>query len=175
MKRYLISLFAFFILSGVVWAESLDYRGIKLDTSKESVISTLNDRSLWAECTDHDPCCTTHEKIKNIDVQIRYCFDPDKKVLDHIYMTFDPDDYTNLRDALIEKYGKTKGIIKSLKQNRMGASFADESAIWTFKSGDIAISKYGSTIDSGYILFAGKGYNDRMKKRKKADKAAPGF
>lgn len=169
----IVLLISFLLLSfSTSWAEPLEFRGIKMGVSKTEVLSQKNIR--LNDC--FSDCCHIYEPIKNIDVKVFYCFTEEKELLDHIIMYFNPDDYPTLKQALIGKYGKTPKIIKRAVQNRMGAGFQGEVAVWNFKSGDsILITKYGNTLEEGVIMFESKEYNQAQKEKEKKDKAAPGF
>ncbi len=169
-KVILISLLVLFV-SPVFAEEPLSFRDIKIGMTMDEVQSKLQ----WYDCPQGEKYCHSNATIKGVDVNATYNFGG-KNTLEMFYFSFSPDDYSILKAALIEKYGKTAKIIKRPVQNRMGASFQGEVVTWTFKSGDsIFITKYGSTLGEGIIMFESKEYKKAQAEKEKKDKQSPGF
>lgn len=170
MKRIVLIFLLVFFVSPVFAEEPLSFRDIKMGMTKDEVQSKIQQYDCF------EKCCASEEDIKGKKVEIRYCFTENEGLLDHIFMNFAPGDYEDLKEALIEKFGKPKDIIERRVQNKMGAIFKNESVFWNFKRGDtVAISRYGSSIDKGFIVFASKEFNDKYEAKNKKAKTSPGF
>jgi hypothetical protein len=71
-----------------------------------------------------------------------------------INLSFPSEDFEQVARGAAEKYGKPTGSSSASVQNRMGATFENTTLIWGDLKGEyIQASKYGNTIDKGYIYF----------------------
>jgi hypothetical protein len=71
-----------------------------------------------------------------------------------ISLTIFPDSFDTVVQGAIQKYGKPTRSASNTVQNRMGATFQNQTLIWGNEQGFyIRIDKYGSTLDRGLLYF----------------------
>jgi hypothetical protein len=71
-----------------------------------------------------------------------------------ISLAFPSEHFEQVAQGAVEKYGKPTRSSSASLQNRMGATFENTTLIWGDLRGEyIQASKYGDTIDKGYIYF----------------------
>jgi hypothetical protein len=93
--------------------------------------------------------------------------------LTQVFGKFPSENYQDVKEMFIAKYGKPHSATQSDVQNRMGATFRQEELLWIGKRVSIVLSRYGSTISDGSFGVGltsnvTKGAEDRKAVRDKA-------
>jgi len=186
----LLSVFFFVLLiTGISYAEPLEFKGFIMGMPKEEVeikvrqkIIEYNKQQGYSAPSKYEldiacigGACRYKEIIKDKNVVVRLFWGGDPPKLDLIFMSFNSDSYQVLKDALTEKYGQPHEVKKELLQNRMGAVFESEIATWKLKEGKIRIKKYGDTIEEGTVDIYSSEFSKGVQQEKEKRKALPGF
>ena len=181
--RKIIVLFVLLLLPSLVYAEPLEFRGIKMGNTRADVYNKLripdeNGIKYFSErdakfCIEMGICFATFH-IKGVRVKTLFNFNVVQE-LELITFEFDPSKYETLKEALIEKYGDKFMSKDETVQNRMGAKFQNETISWELSDGLVSLSRYGSKIDKGFAYIGSRDYVDSLKERKEKQKKAPGF
>lgn len=67
-----------------------------------------------------------------------------------LYWRFPHDQFSQIREGLIEKFGTHKTHVARI-QNRMGAQFDDEILSWSSEAATLELSEYVSTLDNSAV------------------------
>jgi hypothetical protein len=156
MKRLfvLILLFAFSIA-----AVAFDLKGIVIGekSNPEAIRKALGIECL--EGKDTKQYCVGESTIAEKKVTIRVQLDKLSNVAG-IIVRFNPDDFRNIREALLNKYGKPYVKDASVIKNGMGVKFDQEEIVWEDKLSVVSYSKYYKITSEGAIFFMSR---DKMK------------
>jgi hypothetical protein len=86
-----------------------------------------------------------------------------------LYMTYDSDNFDQVVEALTAKYGSPDTTWTEQVENRMGATFHNETKRWFFSDGYLEAERYGSDLTRGNIYALGSaGSVEYEARRKKA-------
>lgn len=166
--RKLIAVIFLLLLPSLVFAGSLGFRDFKMGMAKKEVMSNP---SLYCS----EDYCQKSDEIYNIPVDVYFYFNSsylESDKINCIGITFDSISYDDMKENLVEKYGRKYKCTQSAVQNRMGAKFMDEYCEWKLKEGEINISKYNSKLNEGVIWLFDNEYLKAVQTGKKIKKGA---
>jgi hypothetical protein len=95
-------------------------------------------------------------------------FDKDRFV--KLALTVTHSSYTQLHDALIEKFGQPTATESEELQNKMGAHFTGQVLVWNNSLSTIRLVEYAGDVESSSVTF---GLNEYLEGQEKLRKAAP--
>ena len=113
--------------------------------------------------------CSSRPTIGPVNVLAIYRFTPGADKLEQVLLSFDPTHYETLLTIFKERYGAPSSVQERTVQNRMGAKFTNESAIWNGERVTITLSRYGSKLDKGLAGISLKAAHERQ--REESEKA----
>lgn len=67
-----------------------------------------------------------------------------------LYWRFPHDEFSDIREGLIDKFGTHKTQLARI-QNRMGAQFDDEILIWSSETATLELSEYVTSLDNSAV------------------------
>ncbi len=165
MKRIILAL-SFFLYSITALADGeFELKGVKIGDSQESI--NLNDYECSQSVKDKDVSeCRSlgHVTIANKKASIKATFYQNK--VDSIIAFFSHDDFADIKEAVLIKYGKpNKEEVKTLS-NAMGASFDSLNLSW-FKNDVFAtlIEMQGS-IDTSVLAISTNASTKRFSQKR---------
>lgn len=83
----------------------------------------------------------------------RFVKAPDGKLRLYTMQTmFYSEDWDQMREALVAKFGQPTSISSESVQNRMGAQFENDSALWESDASSLLIQKYCGDVDSSVLV-----------------------
>lgn len=128
-------------------AGELGFRDMKLGMDKTELIA--NCKETLEECRGN--VCEYSSTIRGASVVVFCKFKNDK--LNSIKISFSPSDYSDIKNALKERWGKPKVAAKETMSNLFGVKVKGENLLWNLKEGKIFASQY-ENMTKGIILIA---------------------
>ena len=165
----ILPLFAGQLCAATASKEPSEFRKIPFGASR----ATAERLAPGLDCSNSsgkvESTCNMSFKIGTASVDAEFYFSANKFV--GARLQFDPSDYEYLRAAFVEKYGAPDSTTHPLKQNRLGATFADEELTWIFgQSTFVNINRYSTdSAEKGVAIVAKQ---DWMLKRNQARKSS---
>lgn len=87
--------------------------------------------------------------------------------LGRVRIDLDSVDFGRLRAAMVEKFGQPTSDARSTVQNRVGASFDNESVRWRIGDGEILLEQRFGSIDNSVVLITADWYARRESEKAK--------
>jgi hypothetical protein len=176
MKPFLICVLACAgLMAQTQWAkEPTSFLGVPFD-------SNLHDASVIVVFG------TCYEKKNDKDCDLQYYLTPERFTNFHfrfhndrfVFVSgeFINDDYQQVKDLFVERYGKPMSSNDGRVQGDGGGVFRNDTLYWTGRKMFLSLSKYGSTVDEGTIQLALHSYTVEKDREdaKTRKKAASGF
>jgi hypothetical protein len=153
-----------------VGAVEIGFRNIKIGMTRTEVVSLAFPE--MKSCSGS--ICSYRTTIRDAIVHVNCYFKDDELYM--IRIEFEPDNYPEIRKALVDKYGTPKEVRTKKLTNLMGVSVDSEMlAWWEQKSAYISIDQYGDTISKGLVLIVGEKFRKDFDKHLDEKKMGPGF
>jgi hypothetical protein len=132
----------------MAFEEPDSFRGVKWGASRKDLRAQLQRAGDTVKC---EPTigCRSPVMIGPSPVQASYLFTPGEDKFEVAYLSFAPMHYAALRTIFEERYGVPSNVQEQEIQNRMGAKYTNETAIWAGSLVTISLSRYGSKLDQG--------------------------
>jgi hypothetical protein len=148
MLALALTLAVTFASPALAFEEPDGFRGVKWGVSREELRVHLQRAGDTVKC---EPTigCRSPLMIGPSPVQASYLFTPGVDTFEVAYLSFAPVHYPALRAIFDERYGPPSNVQQNELQNRMGAKYTNETAIWAGPLVTISLSRYGSKLDQG--------------------------
>jgi hypothetical protein len=133
--------------------------GMKLEDFKK-----IKSRLIYKDIQKYKHVYSISSSIANIKCEpmIRFEDFGDGLVISSLWIDLPKRSYSDVKVALVAKYGPPHKSSNITKSNAMGASFDGENAIWTNAISEIEAEELGSKIDECRISFAYKDIKQRL-------------
>lgn len=90
------------------------------------------------------------------------------------HATILPQNFSGIVDAITARYGKPSSMENETLQNRMGATFQNETITWTVGADQVVARKYGADLTRGSVIVIGPEERARIRlELERKRKAAP--
>jgi len=101
-----------------------------------------------------DMACTLddgiHATVAGVTASLTYRFKAGR--LDRIQSMFRREDYVQVREAIIAKYGKPGKVKRAEYENAAGATFNGEECEWDRTQSSIALSEFSTDLEKGELV-----------------------
>lgn len=114
---------------------------------------------------------TPYEDIKGLggDCTAMYYFENHQ--LFGVLLSYDPDCFQNLVDLYTDKFGcKPHKASTSILTNRLNAKFQNITVVWHTTTGDFKLTKYGSSVNTGFGYIETPKYIEYIERQTKEQK-----
>jgi hypothetical protein len=152
------------------WAKEPDsFRGVHWGAPEKEFQELFAGKAIVCQKAPDDQYgdwrCLTGFPIAGTSVGNNFVFRSDRLVT--VALLFKEEQYQQVRDVLIERYGPPTERGSTAFQNRMGASFENEDLIWRGSLIQLTLDKYFENVDQGIALF--RTLEDLEAQKKKAE------
>ncbi|KTG16614.1 MULTISPECIES: hypothetical protein [unclassified Guyparkeria] len=112
------------------------------------------------------------ETVANVPATTTYYFIStdmesfDTYLLRKMVASFDHTGYSQVRAAILAKYGEADEVERKHVQNRMGVSFPSERLIWNESGGQVALVEHAGRLDRSMLLLLSPKLEQGFHKRK---------
>lgn len=156
MRFAAFSLLLLFASPGYAQESQFEFKGIALGSD----ISSIENTSRFSCRDPRDPmadrmCSLKFGEIETIagavveELKLSYYYGK----LETIYIAFDAEHFTEVVDALTEKYG-TGSVKTETMQNRMGAMFENKIYSWRRDNATLQARRYASRLDRSSVMYS---------------------
>ena len=145
---------------------TFDFRGCRLGQAINPTALINQGFQCSAGVIYESQCQKLQDRIGDMHVSVFYFLEHGHFAM--LDIVFHHDLYRQVLDAFIAKLGPPHQTDHEPVQNRMGASFMNEKAIWFTTTGKLEISSYGSRLDHGSVIIAEPSLEEVANQRQKA-------
>lgn len=170
---------ALIVLTASVSAEYLSLKGVKIGDTKADVLKTLDLRCRWNDDTFAEQCIKESDLTGRSELVQKMIWDNagtcsefglcslplsvggvstrfalDFKHDDHLCLmtgNVPTENYSIIRDALIQKYGKPDSQENSIVTTRMGVEFPSEATAWLRNGVELKIEERAVNVDEARV------------------------
>ena len=93
-------------------------------------------------------CSIFHDQLAGVSVFTGVML-VDRRI-SHLGFIFAANDFQKLLDVFSARWGSPSSLKTDEVQNRMGAKFENETAVWEFSDGLLTLERYGSDLTNGH-------------------------
>ena len=163
------------LLGAAAHAQPLEFKGVQFGSDSETVRTSLYDsiRNWFCDEPSRFPALADKTCFMGDST---YANQPVKNLtadfyggrLGSIKMVTRAEDYSEIRAAIVEKYGKPTREVSSEVSNTFGAKFKQTKATWSLRDGVIYLARFNDTVTAGTISISSKEYIDEYARRSAA-------
>ena len=141
-------------------AFSFDFKGLELNqkTTKNALKS-----SMGIKCYDipklKKMLCSAKTTVAGSDGEVSIILTSDM-IINSLFVTFKSNDYENVKNAFITKFGTPLFDENEEVQNAMGAKFMQNTVIWEKNGDSMTMRKYHETINEGILFLSSQKNNE---------------
>jgi hypothetical protein len=163
---------AFFVLSAQAYA--LDFRGIEIG-------SNVNEAKKIANTITNSEIIYSSNKIKFDtlikDVSVRVEVISDENLVVQILFDFSRENYSTIKNAMIDKYGSKFSVTSKSYKNDFGITSDYERVSWAIKSDSVLLLEKGRYYENESFanIKSTKWWNKQVEIFKNKNKSKPGF